>query len=459
MKKVSRNLIFIFCFSFALSASAKIQFLQNATEQTMPEVLTPWTQDDACACCVCWAAALTTIMDYWNRYSFQGKGPWRKLIPNGVSTDAAAFRDASQKLFDGSAIACKGGSLGVGFFNTYQSYFAAKAYSNTALGYSFSYDDDSWVWFGTDIKDEIDAGKPVYYGYSPEGNTGHAVTLVGYDDTSETLYLYKNWLPVVTKKGFDEASDHGTLNITPAGEDTIPPAWTCSKENYDARDGCHCGCGAIDPDCDDPTAEVKNCASGQTCAASGQCKDLCFNLCQVNEKKCADPQSVASCKSSPSTNCTEWVESERCDAGEKCDAGNCVCKNEHSSGFRRCTDNGHYQIYQAGAGGGCALWHAPQACVVGTECQQGSCVPSSKPDTDPVPADAGVPPWARPAADSGPSKPAPDAIRPPAQAPPEAPVGGPNGGGGCSYGSNGPVHAIPVVLMFGLAWIFRRDRD
>lgn len=30
-----------------------------------------------------------------------------------------------------------------------------------------------------------------------------------------------------------------------------PEGWFCSAEHYNSRDGCHCLCGAHDPDCDD----------------------------------------------------------------------------------------------------------------------------------------------------------------------------------------------------------------
>jgi len=52
----------------------------------------------------------------------------------------------------------------------------------------------------------------------------------------------------------------------------VPPGWTCDPLFYDAEDGCDCQCGAWDPDCDheskdDPRSIVLNCASG----ASPQC--------------------------------------------------------------------------------------------------------------------------------------------------------------------------------------------
>jgi len=51
-----------------------------------------------------------------------------------------------------------------------------------------------------------------------------------------------------------------------------PPAeWTCDVTLYSALDGCDCGCGAHDPDCDDPTATVFGCLTGDTCSETDTC--------------------------------------------------------------------------------------------------------------------------------------------------------------------------------------------
>ena len=43
---------------------------------------------------------------------------------------------------------------------------------------------------------------------------------------------------------------------------SAPDTWTCEEDFYDAGDGCDCNCGAWDPDCSDPSADVYGCASG-----------------------------------------------------------------------------------------------------------------------------------------------------------------------------------------------------
>jgi V8-like Glu-specific endopeptidase len=52
-----------------------------------------------------------------------------------------------------------------------------------------------------------------------------------------------------------------------------PSTWVCPRTNYGTRDGCHCACGAVDPDCADPTQEVRNCRRGQSCSPDGLCID------------------------------------------------------------------------------------------------------------------------------------------------------------------------------------------
>mmetsp|Transcript_93264 Transcript_93264/g.129509 ORF Transcript_93264/g.129509 Transcript_93264/m.129509 type:complete len:125 (-) Transcript_93264:11-385(-) len=38
-------------------------------------------------------------------------------------------------------------------------------------------------------------------------------------------------------------------------ERVVPSGWHCDDISYDNGDGvCNCGCGAVDPDCDNPTA-------------------------------------------------------------------------------------------------------------------------------------------------------------------------------------------------------------
>jgi len=52
-----------------------------------------------------------------------------------------------------------------------------------------------------------------------------------------------------------------------------PPGWTCPPEFYGTADGCDCGCGVLDPDCDDGTV-----ASCEFCGEPGSCSSV-FSDC------------------------------------------------------------------------------------------------------------------------------------------------------------------------------------
>lgn len=53
-----------------------------------------------------------------------------------------------------------------------------------------------------------------------------------------------------------------------------PETWFCPVEYYGTSDGCDCGCGAPDPDCEDSAQQVLNCGADQVCDAMGLCADV-----------------------------------------------------------------------------------------------------------------------------------------------------------------------------------------
>lgn len=86
----------------------------------------------------------------------------------------------------------------------------------------------------------------------------------------------------------------GTLaEISSVGPGSPPPGWTCDPAYYDAgidpwsgaHDGCDCGCGVWDPDCDDDPSIVALYCDGYP--ANGAC-DPQTNTCQVNAWNCDD---------------------------------------------------------------------------------------------------------------------------------------------------------------------------
>ena len=53
----------------------------------------------------------------------------------------------------------------------------------------------------------------------------------------------------------------------------LPSSWTCPAAQFDANDGCHCGCGAVDADClKSPTQQLFGCSAGSVCNDDGECR-------------------------------------------------------------------------------------------------------------------------------------------------------------------------------------------
>lgn len=55
------------------------------------------------------------------------------------------------------------------------------------------------------------------------------------------------------------------------GGSPVPATWVCDPALYAAGDGCHCKCGARDPDCDATPLPALNCKAGWSCSADGRC--------------------------------------------------------------------------------------------------------------------------------------------------------------------------------------------
>ena len=64
--------------------------------------------------------------------------------------------------------------------------------------------------------------------------------------------------------------------------DHVPEEWTCSGSFYGTSDGCDCGCGVLDPDCEDATA-----GACDYCMVSGACSSSCDELDPDNNAECA----------------------------------------------------------------------------------------------------------------------------------------------------------------------------
>lgn len=358
----------------ALLATSELRadpvFLLDASATTIFDVVPAWTQASACDCCVCWETALGTIFSYWDDVYYPSSGPWESLLLYGNRTTAAAFKAATQRIWELSGLDCNEGASSVPFWSS-QALDAADAYTDGYLGYSFSYDFDDWVWWQQDITDEIDADRPVYYAYEPEGTGAHAVTIVGYDDDGQILQLYKNWDPVLTLKGFDEATDHRAINIVPGGDATVPGDWTCAASYHESFDGCDCNCGSYDPDCDnDPVA--LGCEADQSCNADGICVGCDDECDQPAGPRCTTQGEVVSCSDTDADGCLELGTPSECDAGSVCQDGNCIECTCTEPGARECVNDNHYRLCSELVTD-CSRWGTSTPCPDGQLCVAGQC--------------------------------------------------------------------------------------
>ncbi len=88
------------------------------------------------------------------------------------------------------------------------------------------------------------------------------------DNTAATATTY-----YVVVDGASAAADGcGAFEIRVRDPQAAPAAWTCDATYYANVDGCDCACGAWDPDCDEPNAEVFGCSGTQICIDPGICQ-------------------------------------------------------------------------------------------------------------------------------------------------------------------------------------------
>jgi hypothetical protein len=63
-----------------------------------------------------------------------------------------------------------------------------------------------------------------------------------------------------------------TITDEDTGMPSVPKAWTCPAQHFASLDGCDCGCGAFDPDCPNPQADVcQYCDTEGSCAEASGC--------------------------------------------------------------------------------------------------------------------------------------------------------------------------------------------
>ncbi len=111
------------------------------------------------------------------------------------------------------------------------------------------------------------------------------VDITGVPSGEYRLEISINPNMVFAEKSYDD--NLILMDVTIGDEDDGPPpvpaSWTCLDSYYDDDDGCHCGCGVVDPDCENPTAEACD-----SCDISGSCAQglACDAIMSGNNAQC-----------------------------------------------------------------------------------------------------------------------------------------------------------------------------
>jgi hypothetical protein len=126
----------------------------------------------------------------------------------------------------------------------------------------------------------------------------------------------------------------------PGGCEGVPSAWTCAPDQYAGGfgNGCDCGCGIVDPDCDLPAEAIDNCPFNHACNVWAVCvspawscdadyygDDSCDCGCGIVDPDCADLSSPA-CDVCPVGSCANHgVTPFGCDVSLLDSENNAVC--------------------------------------------------------------------------------------------------------------------------------------
>ncbi len=179
----------------------------------------------------------------------------------------------------------------------------------------------------------------------------------------------------------------------------VPKAWTCPAEQFEGSDGCHCGCGAKDLDCDLLGQPQLSCGPGEVCDDTGKCVDkvpqgwqcpdffyddklLCHCNCGMLDPDCENPNNLIADCSAGGCNKVAGVcgASKPMCSGAVCGDDGCggscgTCSEPSHPGcsngkcVAQCTPNcSGKSCGNDGCGGTCGT------CKVGAACSSGSCV-------------------------------------------------------------------------------------
>ncbi|MBL4683050.1 MAG: hypothetical protein JKY37_00560 [Nannocystaceae bacterium] len=111
------------------------------------------------------------------------------------------------------------------------------------------------------------------------------VDITGVEPGEYTLEIHVNPEEHLVEASYD--NNIALISVTIGEQDDVGPVlpapdeWTCPEDFYSSNDGCDCGCGVVDPDCDNPTA-----AACDYCDANGACSTDCTDITAANNATC-----------------------------------------------------------------------------------------------------------------------------------------------------------------------------
>lgn len=105
------------------------------------------------------------------------------------------------------------------------------------------------------------------------------VDITGVPPGDYTLEISVNPEEVIEEANYD--NNIALIPVTIGKTDDVgpvlppPPEWTCEAGFFSSNDGCDCGCGAVDPDCTNPTAAAcEYCDNPGACSTMENCSEI-----------------------------------------------------------------------------------------------------------------------------------------------------------------------------------------
>ena len=183
------------------------------------------------------------------------------------------------------------------------------------------------------IRDLCDSGYPSVRLCNTEVECGN-----GLCETGETTATCATDCPDPCGNGTCETGERDSCPEDCADQPAVPDAWECDAAFYNANDGCDCACGALDPDCEAPGADVLNCGPGESCDENGDCfRDSIPDEVPrawrcPDENYAADDGCDCAC-GAPDPDCDNIAaDILNCRAGQTCEEGLCVSPEETDAG-------------------------------------------------------------------------------------------------------------------------------